>query len=323
MRILILGGTQFVGRHLVAAALERGHQVTLFHRGNRDPFPDLENVLGDRERDLERLQGEWDAVVDTSGYVPRIVDLSARYFERRVGRYCFISTVSVYQSFDPPPAEDARLNVLEAETEEITGATYGALKVLCERVVNEVYGSRALVVRPGLIVGRFDPTDRFTYWVDRVAKGGAVLTPASQSTSFIDGADLARFVVQALERDLEGTFNVDGAPMKLETLLGIVRAVSGSDARFTPVSSEFLLAQGVTPWMGADSLPLWTAGSSLGADVTQALAAGLTYRRNEDTVRDTLEYARGRGDAHVWRSGITPERESALLETWRASTRVA
>jgi 2'-hydroxyisoflavone reductase len=318
MRILILGGTQFVGRHLVTAALERGHTVTLFHRGNRNPFPEVENILGDREHDLERLQGDWDAVVDTSGYVSRIVGLSARYLEPHVKRYCFVSTVSVYQSFDPPPTEDAALNALETDTEEITGATYGALKVLCENIVNETFGSRALVVRPGLIVGAFDPTDRFTYWVDRVARGGEVLMPDPQRAAFIDGADLARWTITALERDLSGTYNLDGVPVPLPTLLETVRALSGSDARFTPVSIEFLLEQQVTPWMGADSLPLWTAGGQIGSDITRARAAGLMHRALTDTVRDTLRYARGRGAAHAWRSGITPEREQQLLEAWRA-----
>ncbi|NJK43367.1 MAG: NAD-dependent epimerase/dehydratase family protein [Pleurocapsa sp. SU_196_0] len=319
MRILILGGTQFVGRHLVAAAFERGHELTLFHRGNRDPYPHLENILGDRTVDLERLQGEWDAVIDTSGYVPRVVGMSARHLESRVKRYCFISSISVYTSFDPSPAEDADVARLEVDTEEITGETYGALKVQCERVVNEIYGSRSLVVRPGLVVGRFDPTDRFTYWVNRVAGGGEVLTPGESDapSAFIDGVDLARFVIHALETDLSGTFNADGHSVPLGALLETMRTVSGSDAAFTWVANEFLLQETVRPWMGPDSLPLWTAGSPIGTNITRALAAGLTHRPLEDTIRDTLEFARGRDETHEWRSGINAEREKQLLEAWK------
>jgi 2'-hydroxyisoflavone reductase len=320
MRILILGGTQFVGRHLVAAALERGHELTLFHRGNRDPYPNLENVLGDRTTDLERLQGEWDAVIDTSGYVPRVVGMSARHLEPMVKRYCFISSVSVYTSFDPSPAEDADVARLEVDTEEITGETYGALKVQCENVVNEIYDSRTLVVRPGLVVGRFDPTDRFTYWVNRVARGGEVLAPGESGapSAFIDGADLARFVIQSLEEHLSGTFNADGHPVSLEMLLETMRTVSESDAAFTWVPNEFLLEQTVRPWMGPDSLPLWTAGSPLGTNITRAMAAGLTHRPLSHTIRDTLEFARGREATHAWRSGISAEREKQLLEAWKS-----
>jgi 2'-hydroxyisoflavone reductase len=317
MRILILGGTQFVGRHLVEAAFERNHEVTLFHRGNRNPYPNLENILGDRTSDLERLQGEWDAVVDTSGYVPRVVSMSARHLEPMVKRYCFISTISVYTSFDPPPAEDAELGKLESETEEITGATYGPLKVQCENVVNDLYGSRALVVRPGLIVGRYDPTDRFTYWVSRVARGGEVLAPGDSSapSEFIDAVDLARFTVHALEEDLSGTFNVTGRPVPLGSLLETMRAVSQSDASFTWALNEYLLEQNVRPWMGPDSLPLWTAGSTLGTNIAKALESGLSFRELEDTVRDTLEFALTR-ENHEWRSGLSSEREAELLERW-------
>jgi 2'-hydroxyisoflavone reductase len=169
VRLLVLGGTQFVGRHLVSAALERGHQVTLFHRGNRDPFPHCQNIIGDRTTDLERLNNEWDAVVDTCGYVPRIVALSAAHLEDKVKRYCFISSISAYASLEGLPDEAAPLGQLEVDTEEITGSSYGPLKALCERVVTDTFGARGLVIRPGLVVGPHDPTDRFSYWVDRIA----------------------------------------------------------------------------------------------------------------------------------------------------------
>ena len=316
----MLGGTQFVGRHIVSAAFERGHAVTLFHRGSRDPFPQCENILGDRTTDLERLQGEWDAVIDTCGYVPRVVELSAAHLEPLVKRYCFISSVSAYASLKGSPDETAALGQLEEETEEVTGGSYGPLKAQCERVVTEIFGARGLLIRPGLVVGPYDPTDRFTYWVDRVARGGAVLAPegAAQQTCFIDARDLGRFVIHALESDLSGTFNADGRGQPLPDVLEIMRSVSDSDATFTWASREFLLEQAVKPWAGEDSLPLWTAGDPLGTNISKAVSAGLTHRPLEDTVRDTLEWLRSRGAEYIWRSGISLMRESALLEAWES-----
>jgi 2'-hydroxyisoflavone reductase len=319
MKLLILGGTQFVGRHTVSAALERDHQVTLFHRGNRNPFPQCENILGDREHDLERLQGQWDAVIDTCGYVPRIVGLSAKHLEPFVGRYCFISSISAYASLEGLPDEDAPLGQLEMDTEEISGSSYGPLKALCEQAVTDTFSARGLVIRPGLVVGPHDPTDRFPYWVDRIARGGEVIAPegVAQQTCFIDARDLAAFVIHALEANLSGAFNADGRSQPLPDVLEVMRFVSGSDATFTWATREFLLEQTVKPWAGADSLPLWTAGDPLGTNIEKALAAGLTHRPLEQTVIDTLEWLRSRGADHVWRSGISAGREAALLEAWR------
>lgn len=324
MKLLVLGGTQFVGRHIVSAALERNHQVTLFHRGSRDPFPHCENILGDRTTtDLERLRGEWDAVIDVSGYVPRVVAASAAHLEPFVKRYCFISSISAYISLEGSPDEDAPLGQLEEETEEVTGGSYGPLKALCERVVTDTFGARGLLIRPGLVVGPFDPTDRFSYWVDRIARGGEVLAPegTAQQTCFIDARDLGRFVIHALESDLSGTFNADGRGQTLPIVLEIMRSVIDSDATFTWATREFLLENDVKPWAGADSLPLWTVGDPIGTNIGKALCAGLTHRSLEDTVRDTLEWLRSRGADHIWRSGITATREAALLKAWRSRGR--
>lgn len=322
MRLLVLGGTQFVGRHTVSAALERGHQVTLFHRGSRDPFPQCENIIGDRTTtDLERLRGEWDAVIDTCGYVPRVVGLSAAHLEPFVKRYCFISSISAYASLEGLPDETAALGQLEEETEEVTGSSYGPLKALCERVVTDLFDARGLLIRPGLVVGPHDPTDRFTYWVDRIARGGAVIAPQAQQTCLIDARDLGSFVIHALETDLSGAFNADGHSQPLPDVLEVMRSVSGSDAVFTWVTAEFLLSQAVKPWAGADSLPLWTAGDPLGTNIGKALSAGLTHRSLEQTVRDTLEWLRTREAGHDWRSGISMAREAALLELWRSRGR--
>lgn len=185
MKILIIGGTRFLGRHLVEEALARSHEITLFNRGRSNPalFPQLETILGDRERDLEKLTQAgrtWDAVIDTSGYLPRLVRLSASVLEKSVRRYVFISSISVYENFREIGIDESYpVGKMEDETvEEITGESYGPLKALCEKAVQEVFGGeRALIVRPGLIVGPHDPTDRFTYWPVRVARGGDVLAP--------------------------------------------------------------------------------------------------------------------------------------------------
>src|SRR6266487_2610867 len=213
MRILVLGGTQFLGRHFVEAALRGGHEVTLFNRGRTRPqlFPGAEHRRGDRDGDLRSLAGgKWDAVVDTSGFVPRVVQQSAQLLRSRVGRYLFVSSVSVYADFSRPGVdEDAPVARLEEETEDHRSRAYGALKALCEETVRETYGAHTTIVRPGLIVGPWDPTGRFTYWPVRIADGGRVLAPEPRDApvQVIDARDLAEWCLHLLERDVEGTFN--------------------------------------------------------------------------------------------------------------------
>jgi 2'-hydroxyisoflavone reductase len=318
MKILILGGTAFLGKHLVTAALEKNHELTLFHRGNRNPYPDLENILGNRETDLKKLAGRtWDAVIDTSAYVPRIAALSARALAQSVGRYCFISTISVYQEFTKAHDEHAPVATLETETEEVTGATYGALKALCEGEIALEYGSKALVLRPGLIVGALDPSDRFTYWVDRIAQGGTVLAPGepTNGVQFIDALSLARFTIQAVEQNLAGTYNLNGQAIEMQHLLETIRVVSGSNAKIIWAAETFLEQHKVNPWMGTDSLPLWIPGLDAavsGTIIRAALEAGLVFRKLEETVTEVLEWSKTRTD-HTWRSGITQTRETELL----------
>src|SRR5512136_1410936 len=218
MNLLIIGGTRFVGRHLVEYALARGHTLTLFNRGQSNPdlFPRVEQLHGDRAADLSLLQDRsWDAVIDTCGYVPRIVRLSAQTLAGRTDRYVFISTVSVYAQDNPRGMdENAPLAALKDETiEEITSETYGGLKALCEKAVEAVYPNRALIIRPGLIVGPYDPTDRFTYWPWRTAQGGEVLAPGNpdQPQQIIDARDMARWIVQMVEAKRTGVFNAVGA----------------------------------------------------------------------------------------------------------------
>ncbi len=322
MKILVIGGTHFVGRHFVDAALARGHEITLFNRGKSgDVFPNVENLRGDREGDLSVLKGRhWDAVVDTCGYVPRVVRLSAELLQNQVDRYLFISTISVYDVMDRPGEnESARLQTLDdPTTEEITGGSYGGLKVLCEQVVEALYGDRALNVRPGMIVGPHDPTDRYTYWDVRTAKGGEILVPGSadRPVQMIDARDLGAFMVRLLENNAKGAFNATGPekPLTWGEWMDVFHQATGSDATFTYVSDEFLQHRNVP----GETLPFWvpaTYENLFAVSVQRALDAGLTFRPALDTARDTLAW-RGVSDVTELKIGLKPEREAELLNLW-------
>lgn len=324
MRILIIGGTRFLGRHLVEAALDRSHDVTLFNRGKSNPdlFPQLETILGDREHDVNKLNGRiWDAVIDVAGYLPRIVRLSAEVLKENVARYVFISTISVYRDFKEIGIDESYpVGTLENETvEEITGETYGPLKALCEQVVQDIYGVRALIVRPGLIVGPHDPTDRFTYWPVRVARGGDVLTPQRPEApiQIIDVRDLVDFIIKLIQDNASGVYNATGPDYELTIgkLLEVSKQVAGSDANFRWASVEFLSQHKVESW---SDMPTWVPDDEEGVgfsrvDVSKAIAAGLKFRPLEETVRDTLAWAQARPGDHTWRAGLTAEREAEVL----------
>jgi 2'-hydroxyisoflavone reductase len=331
MNILILGGTLFLGRHLVEAAQKRGHSLTLFHRGKTNPelFPDVVHVFGDRKDDdaLAQLEGHtFDAVIDTCGYLPRVVQKSAQKLSGRAGCYCFISTVSVYAHWPGAGTdEDSPVAILEdPTTEELTGATYGGLKALCEQEVLAAFPGQALIIRPGLIVGPHDPSDRFTYWPHRIAQGGEVLAPVSPElpTQWIDVRDLAEWTIQMLEGKRTGVFNADGPVVGLGQLLATCVLASGSNAQVTYASEAFLQAQEVQPWL---ELPLWIPGmldlKESGATRTQrAHLAGLKYRTALETVRDTLVWDSQRPQENAWKATLTPEKESAVLAAWHAKT---
>jgi 2'-hydroxyisoflavone reductase len=319
LKLLVLGGTKFLGRHVVEAALERGHDVTIFHRGetNRGLFGDrVEEVLGDRDGGLGALEsGRWDAVVDTSGYFPRIVGASAKLLAGRADHYTFVSSISVYADFSTGPNERSSLATLEDETIEELGEEhqyYGGLKVLCEQAVEREFPGRALVVRPGLIVGPHDPTDRFTYWAERLARGGEILAPGppERVVQFVDVRDLAGWIVQAVEERRTGVFNATSEGVSLGELL--------AGAEVTWVADEFLVEHGVGEWI---ELPLWIADPSwVGhnqVDVSRAVAAGLRFRPVAETLRDTAAWAATRENGQERAAGLAPERERALLEAWR------
>jgi 2'-hydroxyisoflavone reductase len=325
-RILILGGTAFLGPQIVRFALARGHEVTLFNRGRTNPdlFPELERLRGDRDGDLAALRGrQWDAVVDTSGYLPRVVAQSVDLLADSVERYLFVSTISVYASLaEAGIDESAPVGQLPDPTvETIDGETYGPLKALCEEVVRERFGERATILRPGLIVGPGDRTDRFTYWPVRVARGGDVLAPGdgTDPVQVIDVRDLGEWTVHCLEAGVAGTYNADGPPGELDmrsVLAQCLRAADG-DARLRWAPTAFLESQGVEPW---SDLPLWVpAGSEFAGaaevNVDRALAAGLRSRPLADTVEATLAwFIAERGLQDPLRAGMSAERERELLE---------
>jgi 2'-hydroxyisoflavone reductase len=314
VRLLVLGGTRFVGRALVEAALARGHEVTLFNRGltNPDLFPEAERVRGDRAQDLSQLAGRsWDAVVDVAAYFPRVAQASVDALDESVERYVLISSVSVYADQSMPQHEDAPLATL-ADPEDASAESYGARKAGCERVVRGALADRATVVRPGLIVGPHDSTDRFAYWPKRIARGGRVLAPGAPDDplQFIDVRDLADFILQLVEDDRAGTFNATGRIVAFADLLEECRRVTGADAEFVWVTSEALLAAGVDPWMG---VPLWIAAPGWEAanrvPIDRALSAGLTLRPLPRTIASALH-----DDTPLqFEVGLSPEREADLL----------
>lgn len=329
MKLLVLGGTRFVGPAIVEAALRRKFTVTLFNRGQTNPalFPELEKLRGDREKgDLAALKGRtWDAVVDTFVEKPSLVRAALDVLAQHTGQYVFVSSISAYADLSRAGVdEDGVLEKLADPASEDLGPgqeNFGGLKVLCERVVSEVMDERGTIVRPHLIVGPGDRSDRLPYWVARVARGGEVLAPADpdQPVQFIDVRDLGEFVVRLVADGHGGTFNAAGPRGKLtfEELLHGCKLVAGSDTSFTWCSAEFLRDKGVAPWR---ELPLWPPRGSEGVHAVsnaRALAHGLEFRPAADTLRDVLAVVRTRDPALAWRTGITAEREAALLAEWK------
>ncbi len=318
MKILLLGGPKFVGRAVIDAALGRGHEVTLFNRGTTgaELYPELERIVGDRDGGLDGLRGrDWDAVVDTSGSLPRVVAESARLLADAVAHYVFVSSVSVYASFAEPVDEDAPVASLSEPGSEDVGKDYGALKALCELAVEDAFPERATRVRAGLLVGPHDPTGRFTYWPHRLARGGDVLVPgpAWRPVQLIDVRDLAAWIVTAAATRLAGTFNATG-PTTMGAVFDAARRAAGTSARAVEVDDAFLADHGVGEWM---ELPLWIDTRNedwrrfMEVDTSRATDAGLTLRALDDTVAATLVDA-----VPVDGVGLAPERERELLAAW-------
>ena len=325
MKILILGGKRFLGIALVKAVLQAGHKPTLFNRGltNPDLFPDIPNLIGDRDGQIEALKEDtWDAVIDTSGFVPRIVKQTASLLSGKCGSYTFISSLSVYQDFLMPDIDEnyplARLD--DTSEEDHTGDAFGPLKALCEYEIQKNFDGKVLVFRPGLVVGPHDPTDRFTYWPWRVSLGGKILAPAPPSSSlqFIDVRDLAEFIIQRVEKDDEGVYNVTGPkkPATMGSLLVSCREAALSEATFVWVDEDFLLEHGVAPWK---DLPLWVPSSNpaftgfYNININKALKAGLSLRPLAKTVNDTLNWLKTERGGAKLKVGMDIATETSLL----------
>lgn len=335
MNILILGGTGFLGPHTVNAAVARKHTVTLFNRGKTNPglFPDLEKILGDRKdpQAIKQLAGrKFDAVVDTSGYYPRHVKMTAELLAPNVKQYVFVSTISVYADNSRPNADEtAPVGTLpDPNVEDLRGAAfmqaYGPLKAYCEQAAETAMPGRVANIRPGLIVGPDDPTDRFTYWPARLDRGGEVLCPAPASTpiQYIDARDLAEFIVTTIENGHVGVYNAVG-PRHEHTIGDLVhacRAATTSDAKLTWVDTAFVLEQGIQPWM---ELPVWVPadGDSAGfatVNRDKAVSVGLKFRPLAETIRDTLAWSRTRPADHRWGAGLAADKEKRVLEAWHS-----
>ena len=324
MKLLILGGTQFVGRHMTEQALARNHEVTLFNRGQRNPelFPDVEKLQGDRNGDLEVLKGrKWDAVLDVSGYLPRAVGNSASVLADAVDHYTFVSTISVYsEPFMAEGDENAPLAVIPPEDEgsEDIGKHYGALKVLCERAAETAMPGRVLTLRLGLMVGPYDHTDRFSYWVMRVADMAhpdIVLpaTPYQIPMQVIDARDLARFTMDNIEARTTGIYNTTGPgyPLTLGKVIDTAQQVTGQTPVLHEILEATLLEKGVAPWT---DLPLWLPSSDSNlhrVNNRKAIQAGLTFLPLEQTMADI--YAWRPTWQEPFRAGWSRDKEAEFL----------
>jgi 2'-hydroxyisoflavone reductase len=329
-KILVLGGTGFIGPHIVNAAIARGHTVTLFNRGKTHPglFSDVEKLHGDRDGQLEALANRsWDAVIDPSGYVPRIVKMSAELLAPRVQQYVFISTISVYAKMDVVNAdESSAVETIADPANEDVKANYGALKALSEKAAEAAMPGRVASIRPGLIIGPGDPTGRFTHWPTRLAEGGEVLAPGDGSTpvQYIDGRDLGAWIIRVVENGTTGTMNALG-PEKRVTMKDVLdecnRAL-GNKAQLVWVGNDLLEKEEVHPW---SEMPLWipNQGDFAGfgtLDNRKAVKAGLTFRPIGETAKDTLAWldtlpAEERTKART--SGIKPDKEAKVLALWK------
>lgn len=329
LRILVLGGTVFLGRHFTAAALGRGHHLTLFHRGlhGADLFPAAEHVLGERDGGVDAVAGRsFDAVVDFSGTVPRVVRQSLDLLRDRADRYLFVSSVSAYRDFRTIGMDEtAPLAELPQDEPEDRRIWYGAQKARSEAATEAAFPDRSLIIRPGLIVGPHDPTDRFTYWVVRAERGGEILAPGepTRPVQVIDVRDLAVWMLDLLETGATGVYNASGPEKPLTTgeLLEACREASDETSSVTWVDDDFLLQRGVEPWIG---LPLWIPSRDeddagmFQVSSRAAITRGLAFRPLRETVRDTLRWVRERPGARRLASGVglAPEREAELLEAW-------
>jgi 2'-hydroxyisoflavone reductase len=339
LRILILGGTGFTGPYQVRYALSRGHKVTTFNRGKTHPgeLPnEVEQLIGDRNGKLDALKGrQWDVTIDNPTTLPAWVRDAAQILKGNVERYVFISTISVYGEPKTGPDEIAPTEKYEGadpykETLEAMKAggykTYGPLKALSEREAEKWFPGKTLIIRPGLIVGPRDDTDRFTYWPVRIDRGGEVLAPGSpnDAVQFIDARDLAEWTIRMVENRETGIYNATGPaqPLGIGGMIDEIKTALNSNAAFTWVAEDFLARQKIEPW---SDMPVWTGKDSglARAKIDRALSKGLTFRTLAETAGDTLAWFKSfpQDRQSKLRAGLTPERETEVLAAWKKEKR--
>lgn len=338
MKVLIIGGTRFLGKALVAEAMKRGHEITLFNRGtNKEIFPEVEHLIGDRDSDLSLLKNrKWDVAIDTCGFAPHQIKKAAAVLGDNIEYYTYISSISVYKDWIPHNiTEDYLLQSMPKDklkaVEEGSISHYeyyGALKVLCEAEAEKHWPGRVLHIRAGLLVGPFDYTDRLPYWVQRIEQGGKVMVPGhpDRPVQLIDIKDLATWVFNMAEIRKAGTFNVTGPDYELTMaeLLNTCKAVTNSDAEFVWADEQFVLEHKIQPWT---EMPLWIPEhfpleeekepwkGSFRISIEKAVAAGLSFRPLEDTIHDVYRWEMDRQDT-VRKAGISRDKEQELLKTW-------
>ena len=346
MKLLIIGGTRFLGRHLLTAALARDHEVTLFNRGNYSAEPDVETIRGDRHNDgdLAKLRdGRWDVVVDTCGHLPRSVRATAEVLSGSVDIYVFISSQNAYASVSVPGVDETfpratlsneqleQANAIDTSGQPSYGALYGGLKALSEQAAEEAMPHRVLIVRPGLIVGPYDYTDRFTYWVARVARGGEVLAPGrpERFVQFIDARDLAEWIVSMAERKAAGIYNTNRKPgqLTMQSVLEECKVASDSGASFTWASEDFLLREKVSAW---SEMPLWLPEEAaphlkgfMFINCDKTIAVGLRFRPLSETIAETLKWYQTARSNEELKAGIDSEKEQSLLRKWHETQQEA
>jgi 2'-hydroxyisoflavone reductase len=337
MRILIMGGTGFIGPHMVNYAIERGHEVTIFTRGNRPaPHPDAEHLIGDRNNDHSALEGrEWDVCLDNNCQNYLWAETSTNLLKDVVEHYTFVSSISVYTAqsmgwgnqdrvlWEPEITPDSERYTPEAGWSHGDEAPYGLMKALSEDIVHEAFPGNACIIRPGLIVGPGDRTDRWSYWPVRIAEGGEVLAPGNpdHANQIIDQRDLTEWIVRVAEDRVTGNHNGTGpyGRMSMAQMLYGIRGATTAETTFTWVPEDFLQAQELRPW--AD-LPSWIPGELLMfVDISSAVEAGLTFRSLATTTEDLLEWYHARPEEEKAnpRAGMSREREAEVLAAWHRS----
>ncbi len=339
MKLLIIGGTIFLGRYLTEAALGRGHNVTLFNRGtnNSTLWPEVDKIKGDRNKDLDKLKGrKWDAVIDTCGYHPYSVKASAEVLADIVSHYTYISSISVYQHFrEMDTLEDSPVRTITEDqikqsakfptgnraTAETYKSFYGGLKAVCEKTVEQIMPGKTFIPRPGLIVGPYDYSGRLGYWIKRINEGGDVLVPdqpEQRRIRFIDCRDLSEWIIKMVESNTTGIYNTTGAEdhMNIQTFYTKCNQICGGNAKWVYATDDFLLRSNVDPW---NDLPFWIPLNEKDSDLfgvsnVKAIQKGLTFRSLSTTIQDTLTWIKDKPGAVEWETGLPRDRELELIK---------